>query len=1233
MRPFIRDTLVLAALLFMGIQGLLAQQVTPVTIDGNLEEAFWHNLPALKLAPTEEGVPGDMGGEARAVVAGKYLYLGATLPEPSGRVVARSIGVNPVWEGGGEARGMTSTHRITYGAPEGEDYVRFVIRVYNENDWMVQVGPLGAYSVSWRWTGERDWYTSDPKRCDRFLVTSQVGKKEWQAEVAIPLDQLGSPRSGYLRLEVERNRAERQGTPDEWWRWPDQQPTTEVSTLPSAAGMPDPVFKPAMLGNNEPSLQVGRRSSLPALNSRWTVAEWKDVPSWTLYRNEPWARLPQFPTEVKLIHDGRTLAVLARCIEPGNVIARVHERDGSVDRDDSFQVYLATSGSAYVEYAVNPSGVVLDAAGHQGSPRSSEPHSEWNSPVRATAWKEEGAWMARLDLPLDAARQVLGGAPRSDGWKILLLRYRPGRDGEPQETSVLPVTQSATALCPTRYRRLELASTDPAQLPKMAVTERLGDLTFFPTQVFSSEQRKQMKLDEMLDTYLHDRSLKILEAEKHEWDQVNTVEDWQRFRDPRLEALRVALGKFPHRCPLNTRVTSEFRGDGYRRENIVYQSQPGFWVTANLYLPIEGRGQGPGIVILHSLHAPKTQFELQDMGIIWARAGCAVLVMDEVGYGDRIETYPWDRDYFNSRYIIGEQLYLAGSSLTTWMVWDTMRGIDLLCDRADVNKKEIILLGAVAGGGDPAAVTAALDPRVAAVVPFNFGEAMPETSRFIPEKNQWPLDLAEPNPGDWDTSRVVRRNVADQFLEWFICASVAPRGFVYSYELGWNVEDLPAWARYRKVWGLFGAADHLADAHGFGPFPGPGECWNIGPAQRRSLYPTLERWFGIPIPYGDSESRNYENVAPRPEADRRAVDELAVLTPKVAAEIHNRSVHEIAREQGQGQVEAARHELAKLPQEERVKWLQTQWAAKLGDIEPNRHPQATTEWTKQAPGTEVEAVALTVEPEVTVPLLLLKPSSARGQRVPVVVAVGEGGKDLFLAERSPEIESLLIGGIAVCLPDLRGTGETSPDSRRDSDNTENLHANTVLTLGDTLVGLRLKDLRTVVAYLGGRAEIDPARIGLWGDSFAPANPADLILNEVPHWQIGPQIEQQAEPLGGLVALLGALYEPSVRAVSVNGGLVSFASVLDDSFSYVPQDVIIPAILEAGDLADVAAALAPRALRLNGLVDGLDRLVPEAVLKQQLGPVEDAYPKGPAAALVIASQTPAAGSSDWFLKHL
>jgi hypothetical protein len=340
-------------------------------------------------------------------------------------------------------------------------------------------------------------------------------------------------------------------------------------------------------------------------------------------------------------------------------------------------------------------------------------------------------------------------------WRVLLVRHRPGRDGQPREVSVLPGTETLTPFCPARYRRLELAKSQPADLTIPVGKAPANDLAVFPGRVFSAAQRKQMNLSGMFGTYLYHRVMKMLEKEKDDWDHVNTLADWEHFRVPRLEALKSALGKFPERCSLNTRIISEFRGRGYRRQNIVFQSQPESWVTANLYLPLELQTRMPGIVIIHSLHAPKIQFELQDLGIIWARAGSAVLVMDQIGYGERINTYPWDESNVNSRYVSGEQLYLVGSSLMTWMVWDTMRGIDLLTERKDIDQKAIIVLGAVAGGGDPAAVVAAIDSRVAAVVPFNFGEAAPATARFLPNKNQWPLELADPGLHDSDTIRVI----------------------------------------------------------------------------------------------------------------------------------------------------------------------------------------------------------------------------------------------------------------------------------------------------------------------------------------------------------------------------------------------------------------------------------------------------------------------------------------------
>lgn len=1183
-----------------------------LVIDGELHERFWDHVAPGKLAPTQAGVTVEGGGEIRATLSGRYLYLAARLPEPTGRFTARSMGKNPYWE--------------------EEDAVVFVIRVENENDWMIQVGPLGGYSVKWRWTGEPDWYTSNPEKWSGFLVSAATGEKEWRVEAAIPLARLGSPQKGGVHITAERTRAARPGAPEQRWRWPAEQPMAEVPGTPSFdAKVAGPVSRPQVLGNSESPIEAGRRENIPPLDANWDSDGWGDVPVWTLYRNEPGSRAPVFTTEIKMLHDGHTLAVIARCAEPQGIFAEAQQRDGEVDRDDNFAVFLATSGSAYVKYAVNPLGFVRDENGFAGGPRISRPHVEWDSPVRAVARSLRGEWIARLDLPLDFIANALGETQPPHEWRVLLMRRRPGRSGEPQETSVLPVTQSVTPFCPARYRRLALVERDPSQLRGMPLPAPSGDTAFIPNRVLTADQRRKMTLSEMLDRNIHNRTLKILEAEKKDWDKVQTLSDWEHFRDPRLKALQASLGEFPPRRPLENRVIKRFLGDGYRREDIVYQTRPDFWVTANLYLPSEPKQQVPAIVIAHSLHAAKTQFELQDMGMLWARAGCAVLVMDQVGYGERFEGYPWSREFYHSRYVTGMQLYLAGESLIKWMVWDILRGIDLLLERKDVDEKRIILLGAVAGGGDPAAVAAALDQRVSAVIPFNFGESTPEIPRFIPEKNQWPLELADPGLGDWETPRCLRRGIIDQFLQWTVCAMVAPRKLVYSYELGWNVEDLPAWARYKKVFDLYHARENLAEAHGFGPFPGPGECWNIGPAQRRSLYPTLERWYGIPIPFQDINNSIRANLKKEP-ADRRPESELAVLSPAAAAELHMRTAHELAAEIGRAKIEAARTALARAIPEKRQERLRGELAKRLGDIEPAGHPKATVHWSKKMPYGTVEGITVAVEPEIIVPLLLLRPEMKTASLPPVVVATAQGGKRLFLEDRQHEIDTLLKSGIALCLPDVRGTGETSPDSRRDAENDENMQAVSEQMLGETLVGRRLKDLRTVLVYLEQRQDLDGKRIGLWGESLTPVNGAHFLMDELALWQTGPQIQQQAEPLGGLLAILGALYHPNVRAIAVRNSLVGYASILSDAFPYIPADVIVPGFLEAGDLPDVEAALAPRALLLEDLVDAKNRIIPEKELRGDLQPVYEGYRQS-TENLSIRSGGQASSVAAWLHDHL
>src|SRR5262249_55984888 len=148
-----------------------------IVVDGNLGDRLWSRIPASKLAPSADGTSVELGGEIRAVVAGRYLLVSARLPEPTGRISGRLTGRNPSWED-------EDRIRILAGADIGY------------TDRILTVNPLGAYSVekavpvSYRNQATfpyADEWSRDVvyANADKFLVAAAVGEKEWTVEAAI----------------------------------------------------------------------------------------------------------------------------------------------------------------------------------------------------------------------------------------------------------------------------------------------------------------------------------------------------------------------------------------------------------------------------------------------------------------------------------------------------------------------------------------------------------------------------------------------------------------------------------------------------------------------------------------------------------------------------------------------------------------------------------------------------------------------------------------------------------------------------------------------------------------------------------------------------------------------------------------------------------------------------------------------------------------------------------------
>jgi dienelactone hydrolase len=714
---------------------------------------------------------------------------------------------------------------------------------------------------------------------------------------------------------------------------------------------------------------------------------------------------------------------------------------------------------------------------------------------------------------------------------------------------------------------LPVAADPPANAARLA-----GELRRLDSRTFPAGSPEAGRLAAMYTAFVQARVHASIEREAREFEQVKTKADWHRFREPRLKALRESLGvAMPGAKKPEVQVRDRWAGDGYRVENLTLPSPVGVPIRANLYLPVPAKESCPGILVCHGFHTAKEHAELDDLGASWAKMGCLVLVPDLLGHGERRQHdfggKPARQDYF-SRLTLDVQFGLIGESLMGWMVADVIRGVDLLLSRPEIDPDRIAVLGSVASGGDLAAVAAALDERIAVVVPFNFGGPEPETVYPLPENSELRFPIAT---GHWDPTRRLRNSLRDGFPPWFIIAACAPRGLVYAHEFAWDRGHDPVWQRLRKVYELYGASDRLAAAHGSGTLFGKPEgtgCGNIGLVHRRALYPPLRRW--LRLPEEETVVRGPGHPPPSVQATEK------------------RSVRDSASERGRLLVKGQQSALEENATRPAHLVLRAVWARRLGIDGRVPEAKAVPHGKDRLGDVTVERLVVETEPGISVPTLLLVPAPAGRPKVPAVLAVAQHGKAAFLRERSGEVARLLEAGVAVCLPDVRGTGETRPvhDERGPPvglyKDVSGHGAGTFLwiqelTLGRTPLGGRLLDVQAVARYLRGRPDIDPERILLWGDSFVP--PRKLDLTQVKSFETANPHEL-AEPLGGLLVVLAALFDERIAAVYARGGLVGFRPQLAKPVLVFPPDAVVPGAVAAGDLGLVLRVLAPRPLCLQ-----------------------------------------------------
>jgi dienelactone hydrolase len=199
-----------------------------------------------------------------------------------------------------------------------------------------------------------------------------------------------------------------------------------------------------------------------------------------------------------------------------------------------------------------------------------------------------------------------------------------------------------------------------------------------------------------------------------------------RREQVRASFLDAIGGLSEEKTPLNAQCTGIVEGQGYVIEKLIYESLPGFHVTAALYVPGGLTTPAPAVIFVHGhWDLGKAAPEYQAVCIELVRQGFVVLAVDPPGQGERKQYYdPASGELCiphctDEHTYSGLQFVLGGASLARHFIWDVIRGVDLLESRSEVDTARIGITGN-SGGGTQTSFLMMAEPRLAAAVPCTF---------------------------------------------------------------------------------------------------------------------------------------------------------------------------------------------------------------------------------------------------------------------------------------------------------------------------------------------------------------------------------------------------------------------------------------------------------------------------------------------------------------------------------
>ena len=580
---------------------------------------------------------------------------------------------------------------------------------------------------------------------------------------------------------------------------------------------------------------------------------------------------------------------------------------------------------------------------------------------------------------------------------------------------------------------------------------------------------------------------------------------------------RKLLGDLPERTPLDARTVGIVEGDDYRIERVIFQSRPHHHVTANLYLPKVRTGRVPGVLVPCG-HADngKASGPYQSVCILLARHGCAALIYDPIGQGERNQLRELERHGTTEHTLVGAGALLVGWNTANYRVWDGLRAMDYLASRDEVDPSRLGCTGN-SGGGTMTTWLMALDERIVAAAPSCFITTVERLFSTI-------------GPQDCEQHFPAQGALGIEHTDFITMRAPQPTLIVAADQDFFDIRGTrEAYGQAKAVYTVLGQPERVGffsynDKHGFSQ------------PRREAAVAWMRRWLADDDqPIHEAEPILRTNAELQVTERGQVIDEFPDET----------TVVELAMAEARRLSEGRKAGWQKMSIEDRV-----QRVRKALNLLPSPVDASTIRQVSSESRETFFAAKIVIERRgrVTMPAAVCAPVGDRGQRDkrPGVIYADSAGKTRGL--EGGAVERLVLEGKIVLAVDLPGYGETA-DSPKEAKyfNDEFRTAMLAMHVGRPLVTERVDGLLAAFDALAKYPGVDPK-----------------------------QIELIAVDAAGPAALHAAVLEPKIAGVRLLGSIRSWA---DDVVAkpLVPGQLsqVVPGALVHYDLTDLAEMLGNR----------------------------------------------------------